>query len=203
MSTILKKKKVFEPQFIYKSEKWINNRITTGKESATQMEVVLNEAEKLCDDKPLDEGEKRVILTSGWEKLAEIIKNRSSFPNADIETLLKLQGKDSTAVKEAFKNAKFRSRLDEFSISKDNKIALTKEAIQKYNEIGTYYTRSEKQNIALNAANNICESLNRAIEGGIIGRAPIPVEFKNLLDIKNLDSGKVGYQPNVEAISMI
>lgn len=204
MNTLTKSK--FKPQFLYKNEHRIKQRIEESNESAVHLTQALLKAQELFD-KPLTEIEKRLILSQGSIYLEDLLKKNSQFPKADIETILKLQGHgipDIDSFKKALSGAKNRGRIEEYDIDQNNVVTLSPDTIEKENAICTYYTRSEKQNVALEVAKTVSESLNKAIKAGAIYEADHPTtHLKKILTRQLLDSGKWGYKPNFEQISML
>lgn len=216
MAILSKKKQTFKPVFLYKDEGAIKRHLRKAKDCAPYFKNVLIESQKLFKD-DLSEIEKQNIIRSGWSYLESLIKKKYNFPNAnDVNIILSLQGLNSkgtlNSLTEMVNAVKNRSKIEDFIITKNNEVYLSDEAIKGFENVATFHTRNEKQNEALEIAENLCKLINQAIESDFtvhsLGTFPDLDALKDLITPKlnkakpesQTHKRKVFYIPNYEKI---
>tara|TARA_R110002074_G_scaffold57077_7_gene140493 strand:+ start:5225 stop:5869 length:645 start_codon:yes stop_codon:yes gene_type:complete len=108
----------------------------------------------------------------GWSGIDSLIRESASYPEGDVETILKMNGRY-----ENYKRAKEFINASIFSfvnyneseyIFKNGAFTFNKDAIKEFEELHTYYSTNEKQNKAVAVMQKICDGLNSAFDHEII-----------------------------------
>ena len=152
----------FKKRFLYKDEGVIKNVKRQNETWASYLENGLKEAEKLFRE-PLTKKERIQILKRGWVVVEELLRAKSQFPNAKVETLLELEGKSGAVAKESLEFAPSRYAAMSYILEGSN-VTVDPKSMEKAELDNTHYTQSEKQNKALEIATVICEKLEELIE---------------------------------------
>lgn len=216
MNPLAKQKKTFEPQFLFVDNLRIKTRLEESKELEQQLNEATAQVKKLFKE-PLTDAEIIAIMKKGFSKVVEIARQKAGFPGAEPETLFKLMGVDPLCAKNALTKIRNRHQVEEFDF-KTGQFELSKEAIQKFEEVATYYTKSEEANTALQIAQNLCKELNKALKNGLVnypsqGERTAPVKaLDNLISEKVIEVKKRGaigqtviveYYPNYDKIRFL
>lgn len=197
MNQILKRNKPFKAQFLYKDVDWINRKINEIQKAAKACNQAIDEVQKLFKRK-LTAEEIKQIPVGKWSYVTELVKKDSDFPNAEVETLFSLLGLDPKPAKEAVNNIKGYTNDLSFE---NSKFIVSKETIQRTEDVGTYYTKNEAQNNALECFKTISEALNKGIDNGVIfDHESWQNRFRDKLSITKTEKGNWGFQPNHDYI---
>lgn len=188
----LLKKTDFKPQFLFVDKMWIASKIRDGKAIEEKLNKAATEVQKVFE-KPLTEEEMRKLMIKKYDGVISLLKEKAGLPNAETETFFKLTGGpvDLRAIVEAFNQLfQVHYRIDEYKL-KNGRFFLSQESIDSYEKIATYYTKSEKGNIGLKIAKNICKELNEALQNGLIPSASRGEITTVARALKNLISEKI------------
>jgi len=191
----------FTPKFLYCDGNFIKNSRKNNEEKIPSLNQCLDEVQKLFD-RELSIKEKTEILQFGWQKVVEMLRKGSQFPNAKIQTLLELLGKDGSLAEKALieYSSKFR---DDIFIINDKGIELSDKYLKDLEDRGTYYTTSEAQNQKLGIITKIANELNEAIDVKIIHKNQIQDIIKStskLLGYGITPMDNEGFRPNYKKI---
>lgn len=193
----------FKKKFLYKNEKGIEENLKLYEEWRVYLENGLIEAQKLFET-PLTAKEKKVILSDGWAGVEQLLREKSQYPKAKVETILDLNGLDGTAAKEALKHAPKRFAAVGYSISA-NGLKLNDSVRQRAIDGHTYFTQNDKQNDALAIADELADNIELAIKKGIISeldRTKIAQALSSIL-LPGLVDGQRQLVPDTEKIRQI
>ena len=156
----------FKPQLLFKDAALIKKQTAEYVELAEYANQAIEPVKELFD-RELKPDEMISIIKAGWRILADLIRRDSQWPNAEINTLLNLLGKDGTKAKNVLSQIKNRLLVDGLEIENGQfkvKDSIYKDIENKY----TYYTENQTQNEKFDKIKNLCDSLNDAIELEII-----------------------------------
>jgi len=196
----------FKPLLLWKDERQVRDKLAERNLDLIKIKTAI-EAIKEFDNSFTG---KEIIscLVTGRNYFEGLIRKDSNFPKADIQTLLKLQGRNADKAFSALQDVK-RNRIEEFEI-KDNTVTIKPETIESINKICSYYTRSQKQNDAAKYSIELSDLINKGIENGFISAENTPSNsfpnqhlvrpFNLILKYKKLSIGKLGLQPDPEEI---
>lgn len=220
MNPLAKQKNTFTPEFIFTDKGWIHSKITEGRSIEEKLNKAAIEVKKIFSS-PLSDEELKKVMSGKYEGVVALLKQKAGFPHAENETFFKVAGIKPDKIKpiiQAFNELVGISyRMDEFEVKK-GRFILSQEAIDSYEKIATYYTKSEKGNAALKVARNICKELNEALETGLIlppsqgQRTAVGNALKDLINEKVLKVEKKGpvsekviieYYPNYDKIRFL
>ncbi|MEG9328558.1 hypothetical protein V6B16_11485 [Salinimicrobium catena] len=220
MNPLAKQKRDFKPELIFTDKRWIHSKISEGKLIEEKLNKAAAEVKKIFNS-PLSDEELKKVMSGKYAGVVSLLKEKAGFPQAEDETFFKIAGikpEKRKSIIEAFnKLVGISYRMDEFEI-KNGRFFLSQDSIESYEKIATYYTKSEKGNIALKIAKNICKELNEALENGLIiypsqGERTAPSKaLNNLINEKVVEVKKTGpvsekiiveYYPNYDKIRFI
>lgn len=193
--------KNFKPRFLYCDGDYISKNRKYNEEKIPALNECLEETQKLFD-KALNIKEKTEILQFGWQKVVEMLRKGSQFPNARIQTLLELMGKDGALAEKVLTehSPKF---LDNIFLISENSVELSPRYIKDLEDRCTYYTTSQAQNEKLDIITKMANELNEAIDVGIIYKNQIPGIIKStskLLGYGITRMDNEGFRPNYKKI---
>ncbi|MGB2528370.1 hypothetical protein [Flagellimonas sp. SN16] len=154
-------------EFLYRNDEVIERTIDQYQQWADEASNALNEAGKLLP-KPLSKEQKEELLEKGWSALESMIRNEYGFPNGDVDTILKLQGLNGYAAKDALANVPNRYHAVGGFVITDNGLELAPDSVEKIKEGNTFFTKNEMQSEALKMAESLCGVLNDGFNKGLI-----------------------------------
>lgn len=199
--------KEFKKVFLYREDKQIQKILSEYEEWAAYLQQALEEAQKLFDE-PLKPEEQIQVLREGWKGVEYLVRSKSDYPKADLQTLMNLMGKGDLVpeVQEALRFAPSRFAAVGYHIEK-GKVTVQKDALKKLQDERSYYTRSAEQSEAYNLAEKISDLIEEAIEKGYISKFSRQGAANSLQEIviSDLDpkSKQIRLLPNVKRIAKI
>ena len=199
MSTLATKK--FTPKFLYRDGDFIKGQQKFYEEKIPFLNECLVEVEKLFDKK-LTIHQQTEILQFGWDKIVQMFRKNSQYPNAKIKTLLELHGKDGDLAEQVLKEHSSKFRDDIFTITESG-VELSIKYLKDLEEKGNYYTTNEAQNQKLEIITKIAKELNEAVDVKIIHKWQIQDIIKTtnkLLGYGITPLNNEGFNPNFETI---
>lgn len=192
--------KEFKPVFLYRDDEAIKKIENEYSEWTIYTQNGINEAKKLFDEELTDE-ELTQIMKGGWKAAAELIKSKSDFPKARVETLLDLQGKTPDTAINALLTISNRSAAIKASIV-DGEVVIGENVKEELKEKYSFYTKTAYQNEVLANANELCESIVKLIAKNLIGNNDLHEACRGLRIVKPVmgENGKYKVIPNYRRI---
>jgi hypothetical protein len=205
MSVVKNVTREFKPLFLWTDQPQIKEKLAERNLEQIKVKAAVDAISEFDDS--ITEKEIISCLVSGRNYLEGLIRRGSPYPKADVQVLLKLQGRNADRAFNALQAVK-RNRVEEFEI-KDGKVTIKAETIESINKICSYYTRNQKQNDAAKYSIELSDMINKGIEKGFI-HSENPLNsfpnqelvrpFNQILQYKKLSIGKLGLQPDPEKI---
>ncbi|MCB1108204.1 MAG: hypothetical protein KDK44_00930 [Chlamydiia bacterium] len=189
----------FEPIFLYREQELIENQKRLHTQWLAQIQNGIDTASELFDE-PLTDDELTQIMLGGWKATEQIMRSKSQFPNAKIETLLDLKGKDSHQAKLALTNVATRSQAIKASIV-DGKAVIGENVISELEEAYTHYTKSPDQNRLIYQAKELGDNIQDLLDKNVIHGTDISSICHSLKIIKYVNNDGLKIVPDLVAIS--
>ncbi|WP_066223355.1 hypothetical protein [Formosa haliotis] len=193
----------FTPIFLYREEERITATNKLYQEWLVYIQKGLDVTKELFDE-PLTDEQLTNIMSGGWKAVEGLMREKLNFPNAKIETLLDLNGKDGTNAKLALNHVVNRSKTINASISSGN--VIMSEDVQKMIEQEyTYYTKSIQQNELLEDAKQLSDLMNKLIGNKIIANIDVYQTCFRLKIVESKNTGNENHEvvPNLKNIRIM
>lgn len=196
----MQKTEEFKPVFLYRDDEAIKKIANEHSEWCIYVQNGILEANKLFDEELTDE-ETTQIMKGGWKAAAELIKSKSDFPKARVETILDLQGKTPDTAINALLTIANRSAAIKASVV-DGKVVIGENVKEELKEKYSFYTKTAYQNEVLDNANELCQSITKLINKNLIGNNDLHEACRSLIIVKPVmgENSKYEVIPNYRRI---
>lgn len=186
----------FRPITLYVDHQTVDKSMKAYRRWAKEANAALKEANKLFDGL-LTLEQKQRIIENGWNAVIDMKRENSQFPEADIKTLLSLEGKDGSVARAALLHVPERHKAVGFAIVNDE-VVVSLETEKNLIEQVTVRTSSIKGNHALEFAKTMAAAFKTAEAKGWTnkGKAKLYADSLEILKYDYSEDGVMEVMPN-------